>query len=41
MSSHPHPFNWQQIDQALANLMLGTFSQDIRKLILDDEQHIY
>jgi hypothetical protein len=41
MPTQPVPFDWQQIDQTLANLMLGRFSQDIRKIILDDEQHIY
>src|SRR6476620_1934223 len=41
MSSQPIPFDWKQVDQVLANLMLLEVSLEIRELIREDQQQIH
>jgi hypothetical protein len=41
MSSQSFPFTWQQVDQALASLMLNEVSQEFLELARDDLQHIH
>jgi hypothetical protein len=40
MSSQHIPFHWQQVDQALASLMLNEVTQEFLELARDDLQHI-
>lgn len=40
MSYQPVPFDWKQVDQTLANLMLAEVSEEFRDLIREDLQQI-
>lgn len=40
MSSQPVPFNWQQVDQSLVNLMMAEMTTEFLELAREDLQHI-